>query len=202
MRLNNPLRHLTALAFLLACAASGFAQTQVNTSATTVYVNSNVVTAAYVDVSAAPSGLATTQHDPLGDGVSFDFGDIDAHGLSGMYNQGVTLTPVAGGTMWTTPYRLTPHFSGFASNSASLKVEQSETNSSEDMAVIREGATAAGVSNVPVVGAGSNFTTSASNGTPITRYLGMFVKNDNGALTPDASAGARHPVLIVTLTVE
>lgn len=209
---NNPLRHLLALCFVLACAATGFAQSDSpcngctgtatgSAATTTVYVNSNVVTAAYVDVDAAANGLATTQHDPRGDGVTFDFGDVDALGLNGG-NVGVTATPVSGGMMWTTPYKIIPHFSGFSSNSASIKVEQSQDNSSEDMAVIREGASALTVAGVPVLGSGSNFTTSATNGTPITRYLGMFVRNDNGSSTVDASAGARHPILIVTLTVE
>jgi hypothetical protein len=166
-----------------------------------VYVNSNVVTSAYVDVDAAPNGLPTTQHDPTGDGVAFDFGNIDALGMVGA-EVGVTSTPVSGGMLWTTPYKLVPHFSGFASNTASLKVEQSEYNSSEDMAVIREGATSNGVSGVPVVGSGSNFTTTATNGTPITRYLGMFVADNNGVSETAAVAGARHPIIVVTMTVE
>lgn len=197
---SSSLRRLSALAFVLAFAATGLAQSGTTTTGN-VYVNATIATSAYVDVDAAAGGLATSSHDPGGDGTTFDFGTLDAYGFGGAPT-GVSINRQAGGTLFSTPYKITPHFSGFDSQTASLKIEQSDGNSSEDMAVIREGATAQTVGSVPVSGAGSNFTTTAQSGTAITRYLGIYVANGNGSGNTGASAGARHPVLVVTLTVE
>lgn len=202
MRFKNPLRHLTALAVLLACAATGFAQTtSSNTTSGLVVVQSNVTTAAYVDVSAAPGGLATSVYDPQSDGSAFDFGDLNGLGLYDPAS-GITKTVQANGTLYTTPYRITPRFSGFDASTASLKIEQSSSNTSEAMAVLREGATAAGVATVPVSGMGSNFTTTAASGTTITRYLGMMVGNQNGSSNVNSISGARQAEVFITITVE
>lgn len=200
--LTSPFYLFAVLGILIAGATTSRAQ-NVGTNNTNglLVVEANVQSAIYVDVSAAPGGLETSVYDPQGDGSAFNFGNLNGLGI---YDPapGITKTVQANGTLYTTPYRITPRFSGFSSSTASLKIEQSSSNSSEDMGVLREGASAAGVSTVPVVGAGTNFTTTAANGIAITRYLGMFVGNGNGSLDVASVAGSRRPEVYITITVE
>jgi hypothetical protein len=200
MSFKSSFRLLVLAAAVFAFAGIAAAQgTVYNTSPSTsnLAVSATVQSALNLDISSDVAGV--TVGGTAGSGTfTLDFGNVNGLGL-GTPSANVTKTAVSGGFLYTTPITLTPNFSGFTGSAASIKVEQAASDDAPSKAAAREGSSAGiNSSTVPTTGA-TAFTASASSGTPITRYVGVKVLNDNN--TANANAGARSINLVYTISV-
>jgi hypothetical protein len=129
---------------------------------------------------------------------SLNFGNVNALGIGP--GAGLTTNSVAGGMMYHTPYLIQPAFSGMSSTTATVKVYVS-TNFAHPALLTLNDATSTGGPYSAIstaAGAPTQITASAVNRSSITRYLGLFVSNINGA---GAYTGSDSATLTFTLTV-
>ena len=161
----------------------------------------NVQTAVQLQLATAPSGLTITATGASPD-YQLNFGNVNGLGVGP--GPGVTVVPgqVAGGSLYTTPYLLAPAFSGFSVvNNAIVSVYVS-TNfvHSAVLKLYDSGTSSSGYGAISTSsGAQTQITTSAADGTSITRYLGLFVSNVNGV---GSFSGADTATLTYTITVQ
>lgn len=193
-------RLLALLAALFTFAGIAAAQGPVaNSSSTTsnLAVSANFQTALQLDISQAVGGV--TVGGSAGT-YTLEFGNVNGLGI-GSPAANVTKAAASGGYLYTTPIELTPAFSGFSVATASITVEQDASDDAGSQAAIREGSSASIASSTVALSGSSAtpFTTSATNGTAITRYLGIYVPNNNNSTA--ANAGARSINLIYTISV-
>jgi len=152
-----------------------------------------------LDISTAGGGatvVGTTGNASTGV-FSLDFGDVDGLGL-GAPAAGVSVAVQAGGALYTTPVSLTPRYSGHASATASISVlMDAAAGNAMGRTATREGAAAATVI-APSTVVPNIFTTTATHNVAVTRYVGLFVSNANGA---GAVSGALSSRLVYQITV-
>jgi hypothetical protein len=198
MSFNTSLRSILILAALLVFASSVSAQADLGpqknatSSSSQLNLTANAQTALQLDISTASGGATVTgATGNSSTGVfSLDFGDVNGLGL-GTPSTGVSVNVQAGGAVYTSPISLTPRYSGFSTSSASVSVLLDGTaGNAAGRSATREGA-AAGTVVAPSTTVPNIFTSSASNGTAITRYVGVFVSNANGASSVRGSLTAR-----------
>ena len=195
---------LLALLGLFAFAGTAAAQVGPQKNATTSDSQLNLTALAknalQLDISTSGGGAAVTGATGNNStGVfSLDFGDVNGLGLGAPTVAGVTVAVQAGGALYTTPITLTPRYSGHVNASSSISVLLDGTaGDAQGRAATREGAAAASVGVVSTVSP-NIFTTTASNNTAVTRYVGYFVSNANGA---GAVTGAMSSRLIYEITI-
>jgi hypothetical protein len=201
MTFNSLLRLTVLVAAVLTFAGMVAAQgTVYDTSSTSsnLAVTATVQTALNLDISSDVAGV--TIGGSAGSGsFTLDFGNLNGLGL-GTPASMVTKTAVAGGFLYTTPIKLTPNFSGFVGYSAaSIKVEEAVSDDVASKAAAREGSSAAINAGTVLTTGATAFTAVATNGTPITRYVGVKVLSDNN--TANSVAGARIINLVYTISV-
>jgi hypothetical protein len=136
-----------------------------------------------VDVSTAAGGATVSgQTGLLSTGVfDVNFGNVNGLGI-GTRPAGVSIIRGAGGTLYTTPITITPTWTCVLtcpSGTITMWLDAAQ-GTSAGRAAVREGASpgsAIAVNASPP----KTITTTASNNVPITRYVGLFVSNANGA---------------------
>lgn len=204
MSLRKPLRTLVLLGILSVlgaarAAAQGPSVTSPSTSELTITATAQ--SALQIDIATAAGGATVTgATGESSTGVfSVSFGNVNGLGI-GSPASGVTVTSRdASGTLYTTPIKLTPYFSGFTSTTATVKVYQDAGTSSNSQAAAREGSAPGSVAAVPTSsGAANTVTSTAASGTDITRYVGLFISNANGG---SSVTGALAPKLIYEVSV-
>ena len=202
MSLKNSLSLLVLLGTL---ALAGTASAQVGpvrnglTSDSHLNLTANAQNALQLDISTAAAGATVTgATGNASNGIfSLDFGNVNGLGI-GTPTAGVSVAVQAGGALYTSPVTLTPRYSGHTNATASVSTLLDATaGNAAGRAATREGATAASVS-APSTTIPNIFTTAASNGTPITRFVGVFVSNANGAA---AVNGAISSTVIYEITI-
>lgn len=206
MSFNTPIRIMLVLAALFVCAASAAAQADLGpqrgatSSSSQLNLTANAQSAIYLDIETATGGATVTgTAGKNSTGVfSLDFGNVNGLGL-GTAPTGVTVdTTNPAGALYTTPIKLTPRFSGSSSGNASVSVIMDGTSgNAAGRTATREGASAAAVA-APSTVLANIFTSTASNNTAITRYVGYFISNANGA---GAVNGAISSRLVYQVTV-
>lgn len=197
MFLKNSLRFTVLMTLLFAFASIAAAQgTVFDTSSTTsnLAVSATVQTALSLDISSDAAGAVISG---TNGSYTLNLGNVNGLGL-GSPAANVTKTAVTGGFLYTTPITLTPNFSGFASPTATIKINQPASDGAASVAAAREGSTAA-IDAGTVPAAATTFTAAATNGTPITRYVGVKVLNGNAGATFEA--GTRIINLVYTISV-
>lgn len=203
MSLKNSLSLLLVLLGILALA--GTASAQVGpvrnglSSISQLNLTANAQNALQLDISTAAGGATVTgATGNASTGVfSLDFGDVNGLGI-GTPTSGVSVLVQAGGALYTSPVTLTPRYSGHVNSTASVStLLDGAAGNAAGRAATREGAAAASVS-APSTVVPDVFTSAASNGTPITRYVGVFVSNANGASAVNGSISSR---LIYEITI-
>jgi hypothetical protein len=143
-------------------------------------ITANVVPALYVRISTGSGGAMVREGVKAATGEagasSLDFGTLDGMG-TGRPAAGVSVNlSDPDGALYTTPITLTPYFSGFASQTATITVVQDQSSELGTAAELREGVSPSSVSTVGTA-APSFVTSTATNGSPLTRYVGLFIKN-------------------------
>jgi hypothetical protein len=199
MKFNSTLRLLVLITAVLAFAGVASAQGIVYDSGSTysnLAMTATVQTALNLEISTHASGATVSGTEGSGS-YALNFGNVNGLGL-GTPSTNVTKTAVSGGFLYTTPITLTPSFSGFAETTATIKVHQPAADGAAAVAMAREGSTdEIDAGTLPATA--TSFTTAASNGTAITRYVGVKVLNGNAGATYEA--GLRTMNLIYTISV-
>lgn len=148
-----------------------------------VETRAQVLVRLQVDVSTAPGGATVNgQTGLLSTGVfDVNFGNVNGLGI-GTRPAGVSITRGASGTLYTTPVLITPSWTCIITcptGTITLRLDAAQgTGTGRD--AVREGSSPASVSIVNATPS-KTITTTAANGVPITRYVGLFVSNANGA---------------------
>lgn len=129
---------------------------------------------------------------------ALSFGSVNGLGIGPA--PGLTVTPQPGGALYATPYALRPTFAGFTSTTGTLRAHVSTDFAHPLVLTLRDSAdnvTFANISKTP--GSPTTLTTTATSGTPLTRYLGLFVSSHSGA---GAFTGADAATVTFTLIIQ
>lgn len=206
MSLTNSVRSALAVMALLVVAGSASAQIDLGpqrgglTSSSQLNLTGNILSAIQIDISTASGGATVvggTGSSSTGI-FSVDFGNLNGLNL-GSSATGVTATEQSGGVLYSSPIKLTPRFSGLLSNNASVAVyvDALATNI-PGLAAAREGANTGSMGSLsPVLP--NIFTTTANNGVPITRYVGLFVGGLSGTGVLSGTTNVRYVYQLVSL---
>jgi hypothetical protein len=167
------------------------------TSTVTLGLNSpseNIQPAVGLTLATAAGGLTVSP----GADFSMNFGNVNGIGISP--SAGITIVPASGGVIYGTPYLLQPSFSGFASTTGTLSVYVSMNFVHPAILQLQNAAALGGpytaISNSSA--SPTSLTTTAATNSSLTRYIGLFVSNVNGA---GAFTGSDSATLTYTLTV-
>lgn len=215
---NQPVIATPSLGILLPYNDGGTAFTGTATASITLTLldeNNNKIATAEIDLN-SPTGetvqtaVGLTLGTDLADGgltispasnYSANFGTVNGLGIGA--GAGLTTTAVAGGTVYVTPYLLTSVFADFSSTTATISVALT-SNFSHPTVLQLDDAAASGGPFTQITSTAFTITSLACSvgsvgcPNPITRYLGLFVSNANGA---GAFTGSDNATLTFTMTV-
>ncbi len=157
-------------------------------------VGETIQSAVRLTLATATGGLTVTP----GADFSMNFGNVNGLGFGP--GAGLTTVAAAGGVVYSTPYLLQPAFSAFRSTTATIKTFVSTTFAHPTILVLRDAAAGAGPYNNigTTAGTATQITNTAADRSSITRFLGLFVSNTNGAT---AFQGSDSATLTFTMTV-
>ncbi len=193
MTLNTSLRIAAIFTFLFAFAGIAAAQGPVVNSATTtsqVEMSATVQTAVQLNISTGSGGATVSGSNATGL-FSISFGNVNGLGL-GTPAAGVSIVADASGALYKTPINLTPVYSGFTTETATIEVEQ---DASGDTAMAREGDSSISASSTVSTSTPAPVASGAASGVAIERHVGMYAARTE-------AAGAKSATLIYTITVE
>ena len=153
-----------------------------------------VQTAVRLTLATATGGLTIT---PTAD-FAMNFGKVNGLGFGP--GAGLTIVAAAGGVIYSTPYLIQPVFTDFTSTAATVKTFVSSNFAHPTILVLRDAASSPGpYANIGLTaGSATQITNAAADRSSITRFLGLFVSNANGAT---AFTGSDSATLTFTLTV-
>jgi hypothetical protein len=137
--------------------------------------NENVQTALRLQLSTAPGGRTIA----AGTDYSLGYGTVNGLGIGP--GLGLTATATAGGYNYSTPYLLTPAFSSFGSVSGTLKAYVSTDFAHPSQLELRDSSNGAAFAAISKSAVAQTVLTSPASGATVTRHLGLFVSNANGA---------------------
>lgn len=193
MTFRSPLRFAFLLAAFFAFGGAAYAQGPVLDAATTtseLEMSATVQTAVQLRISTGSGGATVSGSNATGL-FSVSFGNINGLGL-GTPAAGVSVVADASGALYKTPVNLTPVYSGFTTETATIEVEQ---DAAGDTALAREGNSSISASSTVSTSTPASVTTGGASGVSIERYVGMYAARSE-------SAGAKSATLIYTITVE
>lgn len=124
-----------------------------------------------------------------------NYGNVNGLGIGPA--TGLTTTSVAGGTVYVTSYLINPVFTEFSSTTATIKVALT-SNFAHPAVLQLDDSTASGGPFTQITSTALTITTTAADRASITRFLGLFVSNGNGA---GAFTGSDNATLTFTMTV-
>jgi hypothetical protein len=150
-----------------------------------------VQTAVRLTLGTATGGLTIS---PSAD-YAANYGNVNGLGIGP--SAGLTTTSVSGGTVYVTPYLLNPVFTDFSSTTATLKVTLT-SNFAHPTVLQLDDSSASGGPFTQITSTALTITTTAADRGSITRFLGLFVSNANGA---GVFTGSDNATLTFTLTV-
>lgn len=162
----------------------------------TLTLNANTLQKAVrLQLATATSGLTVA----TASDYSMNFGNVNGLGIGS--SAGLTTSSQAGGIIYSTPYNLLPAFGDQTSNNGTIAVCVSTTFTHSAILKLEDSATGSSgsFSNIATsCSSPTSLTSSATDRSTITRYLGLFVSATNGA---SAFTGADTATLTFTLTV-
>jgi type 1 fimbria pilin len=205
---------ITPLAVLIVAtlAHAGTQATNTNTVAPTLQVSANVQKAVQLTLS---TGTVAAAHCAVAAGsgtdYSMNFGTVDGLGINaGNCNKFAPTTPGVSNAVYWSDYQLTPVFSSQSVSTNTITAQVTTTfggvaNGTSNLIVVRDTAnsatlpaSAASFSNMGSASA-DTIATNATNGTAITRYIGIAVTPANGA---SVLTGNQSATVTFTLTVQ
>ena len=208
-------KQLTIIMAVLVSATVAFAQTQAtntNKVSPTLAVSANVQKAVQLTLS---TGATAAAHCAVAAGAgtdySMNFGTVDGLGINaGNCNKFSPTTPGVSNAVYWSDYQLTPVFSSQSVSTNTITAQVTTTfggvaNGTSNLILVRDTANSAtlpaGAASFSNMGSASADTiaTNATNGTAITRYIGIAVTPANGA---SVLTGAQSATVTFTLTVQ
>jgi hypothetical protein len=193
MTFRSPFRFLTLLAVLFVFGGAAYAQGPAVGSASTtseLEMSATVQTAVQLNISTGAGGATVSGSNSTGL-FSLNFGNVNGLGL-GTPAAGVSVVADASGALYKTPINLTPIYSGFTTETATIEVEQ---DAAGDTALAREGNSSISASSTVSTSTPASVASGAASGVAIERYVGMYAARSE-------AAGAKSATLIYTITVE
>jgi hypothetical protein len=178
---------------LFACVGTAAAQGPVVGTATTtseLEISATVQTAVRLNISTG-SGGATVSGSSATGLFSLSFGNVNGLGL-GTPAAGVSVVADGSGALYKTPINLTPIYSGFTTETATIEVEQ---DAAGDTSVTREGNSSISASSTVSTSTPASVASGSASGVAIERYVGVYAARTE-------AAGAKSATLIYTITVE
>ncbi len=157
-------------------------------------VGETVQNAVRLTLATATGGLTVSP----GADFSMNFGNVNGLGFGP--GAGLTTVAAAGGVVYSTPYLLQPAFGAFRSTTATIQTFVSSPFAHPTILILRDAAASAGPYNDigTTAGTATQITNTAADRSSITRFLGLFVSNTNGAT---AFQGSDSATLTFTMTV-
>lgn len=192
MTIKNLLRIAATSTLLFVCAGIAAAQGPVANASTTnseLAMNATVQTSVQLNI-ATGSGGSTVSGSHATGLYSVEFGNINGLG-TGTPSTGVTKAIDASGTLYTTPISLTPVYSGFTTETATITVMQ---DAAGNTSMAREGATASIAGAVVSTTVPGAVASSRASGVAFERFVGMYAARTE-------AAGVKQATLIYTVTV-
>jgi hypothetical protein len=164
------------------------------TDTVTLGTSVNLQTALSLTLSTAGGGLTVS----AASDYCMNFGNVNGLGINPA--AGLTTAAATGGYLYSTPYVMTPKFSSFTTTSGTLKVYISTNFVHTAVLQLQDSATSGGTYSAISTNSGgqTSISTSATTGSSVMRYLGLWVSNANGA---SAYTGADNATLTYSLTV-
>jgi len=165
-----------------------------NHKTVTLTLSATLQNAVQLTLGTAPGGATIT---PAAD-FNLNFGNVNALGIGP--GAGLATTAVAGGNIYHTAYLLNPVFSAMTSTTGTIKVYVSTNFAHPALLILNDASATNGPYSAISTNAGAQtqITNAATDRSSITRYLGLFVSNVNGAT---AFNGSDTATLTFTLTV-
>lgn len=191
--MTSPLRLAFLLAALFAFGGAAYAQgPAVGASTTTseLEMSATVQTAVQLNISTGAGGATVSGSNSTGL-FSLSFGNVNGLGL-GTPAAGVSVVADGSGALYKTPINLTPVYSGFTTETATIEVEQDAVG---DTQLAREGNSSISSASTVSTSTPASVASGAASGASIERYVGMYVSRGE-------AAGAKSATLIYTITVE
>jgi hypothetical protein len=193
MTFRSPLRFLGLLAALFVFASAAHAQgpaLDASTTTSELEMSATVQTAVQLNISTGAGGATVSGSNATGL-FSVSFGNVNGLGL-GTPAAGVSVVADASGALYKTPINLTPVYSGFTTETATIEVEQ---DAAGDTVVAREGNSSISSSSTVSTSTPASVASGAASGAAVERYVGVYVSRSE-------AAGAKSATLIYTITVE
>lgn len=207
-------RHLTIILAVLIGVTMAYAGTQAantNTVSPTLQVSANVQKAVQLTLS---TGTVAASHCAVAAGggtdYSMNFGTVDGLGINaGNCNKFSPTTPGSTNAVYWSDYQLTPVFSSQSVSTNTITAQVTTTfggvaNGTSNLIIVRDTANSAtlpaSAASFSTMGsaAADTIATNATNGTAITRYVGIAVTPANGA---SVLTGNQSATVTFTLTV-
>jgi len=208
-------KRLTIIITVLMAATMALAQTQAtntNKVTPTLQVSANVQKAVQLTLS---TGTVAAAHCAVAAGsgtdYSMNFGTVDGLGINaGNCNKFAPTTPGVSNAVYWSDYQLTPVFSSQSVSTNTITAQVTTTfggvaNGTSNLIIVRDTANSATLpasagsfSNMGSASA-DTIATNATNGTAITRYIGIAVTPANGA---SVLTGNQSATVTFTLTVQ
>jgi hypothetical protein len=161
--------------------------------------NVTVQSAVELQLATAASGVTITATGSSPD-YTATFGKVNGLGV-GVPGAGLSIVTgqVSNGSLYATPYTISPAYSGFSTTSGTkITVYSSGFAHPAILKLYDSGSSGSGYGPISTNSTSpTTITNSVGNGTSITRYLGLFVSNSNGSYT-----GSDTATLTYTITVQ
>jgi hypothetical protein len=193
MTFRSPIRFALLFAALFVSGGAAYAQgPAVDAAGTTseLEMSATVQTAVQLNISTGAGGATVSGSNSTGL-FQLNFGNVNGLGL-GTPAAGVSVVADASGALYKSPINLTPVFSGFTTETATIEVLQ---DAAGDTQVAREGSSSISSSSTVSTSTPASVTSGGASGVAIERHVGVYVSRDE-------AAGAKSATLIYTITVE
>lgn len=193
MTLNNLLRLTFFSMVVFVCAGITAAQGPViNASSTTseLEMSATVQTAVQLNISTGSGGATVSGSNSTGL-FNISFGNINGLGL-GTPAAGISVVVDSSGALYKTPINLTPVYSGFTTETATIEVQQ---DAAGDTALAREGNASINAGSTVSTSTPASVASGGASEVAIERYVGMYAARTE-------AAGSKSATLIYTITVE
>lgn len=193
MSFSKSIRLSVLVAALLAFAGVAAAQGPAldsNTTTSELEMSATVQTAVQLNISTGAGGATVSGSNSTGL-FTISFGNINALGM-GTPAAGISVVVDGSGALYKTPINLTPIYSGFTTETATVEVLQ---DAAGDTAMAREGNSSISSSSTVSTSTPSPVASGQASGVAFERYVGMYAARTE-------SAGAKSATLIYSITVE
>ncbi len=161
-----------------------------NTTTSELAMSATVETAVQLNISTGAGGATVAGSTSTGL-FSISFGNVNGLGV-GTPAAGITVVTDGSGALYKTPINLTPIYSGFTTETATITVLQ---DAAGDTALAREGDSNISSSSTVSTTTPASVAAGSASGVAFERFVGLYVPRTE-------AAGAKAATLIYTITVE